>query len=111
MSPALTLTVLASLLFVAHDAAAQTQGAYPTRPIRVVVPFAPGAGTDLSMRTIAPKLSEALGQQIIVDNRVGASGIVGTTIVAKAAPDGYTLLFTATDLAINPALFQSMPYD
>jgi tripartite-type tricarboxylate transporter receptor subunit TctC len=100
-----------ALLAVSTAAIAQPQSAYPTRPIRVVVPFAPGAGTDLSMRTIAPKLSEALGQQIIVDNRVGASGIVGSSIVAKAAPDGYTLLFTATDLAINPALFASMPYD
>jgi tripartite-type tricarboxylate transporter receptor subunit TctC len=100
---------VASLLSIAVHALAQST--YPSRPIRVVIPFAAGAGTDLSMRTLAPKYSEALGQQIIVDNRVGASGIVGTTIVAKAAPDGYTLLFTATDLAINPALFQSMPYD
>jgi tripartite-type tricarboxylate transporter receptor subunit TctC len=91
-------------------AAAQSP-AYPNRPIRIVVPFAPGAGTDISIRTIAPKWSEWLGQTLIVDNRVGASGIVGASIAAKAAADGYTLLFTATDLAINPALFASLPYD
>ena len=109
----LRVLVLAALVLVAigTTAMAQPQAGYPNRPIRVVVPFAPGAGTDLSIRTIAPKWSEALGQQIIVDNRVGASGIVGSSIVAKAAADGYTLLFTATDLAINPALFSSMPYD
>lgn len=109
----LRILILAALLSVAisHPATAQPQRAYPNRPIRVVVPFAPGAGTDLSIRTIAPKWSEALGQQIVVDNRVGASGIVGTSIVGKAVPDGYTLLFTATDLAINPALFSSLPYD
>jgi tripartite-type tricarboxylate transporter receptor subunit TctC len=113
MMPMLRVFALAALLLPGFTqfAVAQSANAYPNRPIRVVVPFAPGAGTDLSMRTIAPRLSEALGQQIIVDNRVGASGIVGTAIVAKAAPDGYTLLFTATDIAINPALFASMPYD
>lgn len=105
------VTAALTLIAVGHAASAQPQSGYPNRPIRVVVPFAPGAGTDLSIRTIAPKWSEALGQQVIVDNRVGASGIVGSSIVAKAAPDGYTLLFTATDLAINPALFASMPYD
>jgi tripartite-type tricarboxylate transporter receptor subunit TctC len=105
------VTAALTLVAIGHAAIAQPQSAYPNRPIRVVVPFAPGAGTDLSIRTIAPKWSEALGQQVIVDNRVGASGIVGSSIVAKAAPDGYTLLFTATDLAINPALFASMPYD
>jgi tripartite-type tricarboxylate transporter receptor subunit TctC len=94
------------------SAAAQSPApVYPNRPIRVVVPFAPGAGTDISIRTIAPKWSELLGQTIIIDNRVGASGIVGASIVAKAAADGYTLLFTATDLAINPALFAALPYD
>ena len=92
-------------------AVAQPTAPYPNRPIRIVVPFAPGAGTDISIRTIAPKWSELLGQTLIVDNRVGASGIVGASIAAKAAADGYTLLFTATDLAINPALFASLPYD
>ena len=104
---------LATLLAVGviPRASAQAAPGYPNKAIRIVVPWAPGAGTDLSIRTIAPKLSEVLGQQIIVDNRVGASGIVGTEIVAKAAPDGYTLLFTTTDLAINSALFSALPYD
>ena len=92
-------------------ASAQAAPRYPNKPIRIVVAWAPGAGTDLAIRTITPKLSEVLGQQIIVDNRVGASGIIGTEIVAKAAPDGYTLLFTTTDLAINSALFSALPYD
>jgi tripartite-type tricarboxylate transporter receptor subunit TctC len=106
-------TLAAGLMIAAgaHAAAGEAQSTFPGRPIRVVVPFAPGAGTDLSIRTIAPRWSEALGQPIIVDNRVGASGIVGSSIVAKAVADGYTLLFTATDLAVNPALFASMPYD
>ncbi|MEI8035698.1 MAG: tripartite tricarboxylate transporter substrate binding protein [Betaproteobacteria bacterium] len=94
-----------------HFVIAQDVGPYPIRSIHMIVPFAPGAGTDLSIRTIAPKWSELMGQPIVVDNRVGASGIVGTTLVYKSASDGYTLLFTATDLAINPALFSKIPYD
>ncbi len=90
---------------------ARAASAYPNKAIRIVVGFAPGSGLDVTIRTITPKLSEVLGQQIIVDNRVGASGIVGTEIAAKAAPDGYTLLFATTDLAINPALFSTLPYD
>lgn len=90
---------------------ARAASAYPNKAIRIVVGFAPGSGLDVTIRTITPKLSEALGQQIIVDNRVGASGIVGAEIVAKAAPDGYTLLFATTDLAINPALFSTLPYE
>jgi tripartite-type tricarboxylate transporter receptor subunit TctC len=110
-----TLGALALATFLAVGvsplAAAQAAPGYPNKAIRVVVAFAPGSGLDVSIRTIAPKLSEVLGQQIIVDNRVGASGIVGTEIVAKAAPDGYTLLFATTDLAINSALFATLPYD
>ncbi len=104
---------LATLLAVGVSPRAFAQAAprYPNKAIRIVVAWAPGAGLDVSIRTITPKLSEVLGQQIIVDNRVGASGIVGTEIVAKAAPDGYTLLFATTDLAINSALFSALPYD
>lgn len=104
---------LAALLTVGVSplAPAQAASGYPDKAIRIVVPWAPGAGTDLAIRTIAPKLSEVLGQPIIVDNRVGASGIIGSEIVAKATPDGYTLLYTATDLAINSALFSALPYD
>ncbi len=84
---------------------------YPTRPIRLIVPFAPGGGTDILARVLAPKLSEGLGQQIVIDNRPGASSIIGTDIVAKATPDGYTLLAVDTSFTVNPSLQPKLPYD
>jgi len=97
-------------------AAAQLKGDpakdYPSRPIRVIVPFGTGSITDILTRTIMPKVSEALGQQIIVDNRPGAGGNMGTDMVVKAAPDGYTLVSgSASVLAVNGFLFEHMPYD
>jgi tripartite-type tricarboxylate transporter receptor subunit TctC len=84
---------------------------YPTRSIRLVVPSSPGGGTDISARIIAPKLSDYLGQQVVVDNRPGAGTMIGGEIVARAAPDGYTLLMGVSTLAINPAMYKKMPYD
>jgi tripartite-type tricarboxylate transporter receptor subunit TctC len=84
---------------------------YPTRPIRVIVPFAPGGGLDISTRLIAQKLIEKWGQNIVVDSRPGAATIVGTEIASKAAPDGYTLLMITTTFAINPGLYPKLPYD
>jgi tripartite-type tricarboxylate transporter receptor subunit TctC len=84
---------------------------YPTKPIRVIVPFVAGGGTDLLARLVAPKLSELLGQQIVVDNRGGAGSIVGTQIVARAVGDGYTLGLFDTAFAINPAYAEKLPYD
>jgi tripartite-type tricarboxylate transporter receptor subunit TctC len=84
---------------------------YPSRPIRVIVPFVAGGGTDLLARLVSPKLSELLGQQIVIDNRGGAASIVGTQIVAKAVPDGYTLGIFDTAFAINPAFADKLPYD
>ena len=85
---------------------------YPVRPIRMVVGFAPGGGTDLTARPVAQKLSELLGQQVIVDNRPGAAGNIATEQVAKAAPDGYTLLMgTIAALAINPSLYGNLRFD
>jgi tripartite-type tricarboxylate transporter receptor subunit TctC len=84
---------------------------YPTRSIRVIVPFVAGGGTDLLARLISPRFSELLGQQIVVDNRGGAGSIVGTDLVAKAPPDGYTLGIFDTAFAINPAVYEKLPYD
>ena len=85
---------------------------YPTRPVTFIVPFPPGGGTDIVARTISPKLSEYLGQQVVVDNRAGAAGIVGTDAAAKAKPDGYTLLIVNVGItSINPTLYPKLPYD
>ena len=84
---------------------------YPTRPLRMVVPFVAGGGTDLLARLIAPRLSEQVGQQVVVDNRGGAGSILGTQIVAKSLPDGYTLGMMDTAFAINPSFADNLPYD
>src|SRR4051794_32278080 len=84
---------------------------FPTKPIRMIVPFAPGGNTDIIARFFTPKVSELLGQQVIVDNRAGAGGTVGSEVAAKAAPDGYTLLMVSEGHAINPAMIRKIPYD
>ena len=84
---------------------------YPNRPIRLVVPFAPGGTNDIAGRIVADKLSERLGQPFVVDNRAGATMVVGCEIVPKAAPDGYTLLIVAAGFAVNPSLRKKLPYD
>src|SRR5258708_28871545 len=84
---------------------------YPARAVRVLVGFTPGGGTDIMARFLTPRLSEYLGQQFVVENRPGATTNVATEMVAKAAPDGYTLLFTTSALAINASLYKSLPYD
>lgn len=84
---------------------------YPVRPIRLVVASSPGGASDILARTLAHKLSEQFGQQVVVDNRPGASGVIGTDIVAKAAPDGYTLLIIQPTLTINPSMIKKLPYD
>ena len=106
-------TLLASLVsallpVLAPAAAAQD---YPTRPIRLVVPFAPGGGTDINARILAEPLGKALGQTVVVDNRPGAGSIIGTDIVSKAAPDGHTLLINAISLTINAAVYRKLPFD
>ena len=84
---------------------------YPTKPLRLIVPTSTGGGTDISARTIAPKLSEDLGQQVVVENRAGASTMIGNEFVARAAPDGYTLLMGISSLAILPYVHAKVPYD
>ncbi len=85
---------------------------YPTKPIRIVVTYVPGGNTDVAARLVAPHMAEDLGQQVIIDNRGGAGGVVGTEIAARAAPDGYTVLFgTSAGLTINPQLQPKLPYN
>ena len=96
-----------ALLFAAAAGAQD----YPARPIRVVVPFPPGGGTDLMARTVVQKLGESLGATVVVDNRGGAGGTIGTDLVAKAPPDGYTLVVVSGSHAINPSLYPKLPYD
>jgi tripartite-type tricarboxylate transporter receptor subunit TctC len=90
--------------------AAQAQD-YPAKPVRIIVPFAPGGGTDLTARLTAQKLSERFGQQFIVENRSGAGGVIGSDLVAKAKPDGYTLVVVSGSHTINPSLYKQLPYD
>jgi len=90
---------------------AQAQGNYPTRTVRLIVPSSPGGGTDISARILAPQLTQFLGQQVIVENRPGAGTMIGGEAVARAAPDGYTLLMGISTLAINPAMYKKVPYD
>jgi tripartite-type tricarboxylate transporter receptor subunit TctC len=107
---ALALCALALIPALAsHEATAQSN--YPIRPIRLIVPVAPGGGTDFTARTIGHKLGEALGQQVIVDNRPGAGGNIGVEIAAKSSPDGYTLVMPITSFPINPSLYSKLPFD
>jgi len=102
---------LAALLLLLGAAMASAQS-YPAKPVRIVAPFPPGGGLDLVARALGQRLSPALGQSIIIDNRSGADGMIGTEQVAKAPPDGYTLLISSTGpMVINPALSLKMPYD
>lgn len=108
-----TGSILAVLLsaFVSASAWAQSAaGSYPNRPIRLIIPFPPGGSNDILGRILAPRFSERLGQQMVAENRPGADGIIGSDAVAKAQPDGYTLLVISTSFAINPAS-NRVPYD
>ncbi|MES2941069.1 MAG: tripartite tricarboxylate transporter substrate binding protein [Pseudomonadota bacterium] len=90
----------------------QAQGAWPAKPVRIVVPFAPGGTTDILARALAPELTKAFGQSFVVENRAGAGGNIGADVVAKSAPDGYTLVMgTVGTHAINKSLYSKMPYD
>ncbi len=101
----------AAVLLALMYCAAYAQTAYPTRPVRIIVPTSPPGGADVVARSLAPGLSERLGQQVIVDNRAGASTMIGHEMAAKAPPDGYTLVMGISTLAINPATFKHVPYD
>lgn len=106
------LCIAAALGLAASAPSADAQVAYPDHPIRMVVPFPPGGGADTTARLLAQRMGERLGQAIIVDNKPGANGLVGTDAVAKAPPDGYTLLLTDRGaLGVNPSLYTKLPYD
>ena len=99
-----------ALLLLFSTALTQAQN-WPTRSIRLVIPFAPGGGTDILARVIAPKLSEVLGQQVVVENKPGASSIIGSQIVVQAAPDGYTVMMVDSSIYVNPGLRTELPYN
>src|SRR5690349_2164309 len=104
--------IAAAALAVLFAPMAFAQTNYPTKPVRLIVPFPPAGTTDILARAVAQKLSETWGQQVVVDNHPGAGGNIGSDLVAKAAPDGYTLLMgTVGTHAINPSLYSKMPYD
>jgi tripartite-type tricarboxylate transporter receptor subunit TctC len=98
-------------LAIAGTGFAQDIGNFPNRPVRLVVPFAPGGTNDSVGRVIADKLAARLGQPVVVDNRAGANSILGCEIVAKAAPDGYSMVIVAAGFAVNPSLIRKLPYD
>jgi len=105
----LSLLILGSL--VGSLSFAQTSGNWPNKPVTLVVTYPPGGGADAMARLLAPKMSEALGQSVVVENKPGAGGQIGALAVAKAAPDGYTLMLDASSFAVNPSLYPKLPYD
>ena len=100
-----------ALVACAMPVCAQDAKNYPNRPVRLVVPYAPGGTTDFAARLLAAKLAETLGQTVVVDNRPGAGSIIGSDLVAKAIPDGYTLLMVDTGFSVTPALYAKLPFD
>jgi len=103
-------TAMLGLAAVANPAAVGAQ-AYPAKPVRLMVPFVPGGNTDIIARVVTPEMSKALGQQLVIENRGGAGSTIGTEVVAKSPPDGYTLLLVSAAHVINPAMIKKLPYD
>lgn len=108
LSQSLVSLLAAAMTVVPAQAAAQT---YPTKPVRLMVPFVPGGNTDIIARVVAPEMSKALGQQLVIENRGGGGSTIGTEVVAKSPPDGYTLLLVSAAHVINPAMIKKLPYD
>ena len=111
MVSVLRLLSWTAALLACASSSALAQAHYPNKPIRLIVPFAPGGSNDIMARIVGQKIGESVGQTVIIDNRGGASGIIGTDIAAKAAPDGYTLLMMSLTIAVNPSLFKKLPFD
>lgn len=109
--PKAAWAALTSLALCGAAPAAMAQASYPSKPITLVVTYPPGGGADAMARLIAPKMGEALGQPIVIDNKPGAGGQIGAAAVAKAAPDGYTLMLDASSFSVNPSLYPKLPYD
>ena len=107
-SHSLVALLSAAMAVVSAQAAAQN---YPVKPVRLMVPFVAGGNTDIIARVVTPEMSKALGQQLIIENRAGAGSVVGTEVVAKSPPDGYTLLMVSAAHVINPAMAKKLPYD
>src|SRR4051812_43411503 len=107
--PLVSGSLVAGAILLCGYSIAQT---YPVKPVRLIVPYPPGGGTDIFARMLGARLGESLGQQMIIENRAGAAGVLGADTAAKAAPDGYTLLIgQASNLAINQHLMSKLPYD
>jgi len=111
MSRIPVLAACAACAWALPSGPALAQEKYPSRPIRLVIPFAPGGGSDVTARLLGPRIADRLGQPLVIDNRPAASGVVGADIVAKAVPDGYTLLGTTVTFVINGTLQKGLPYD
>ncbi len=104
-------TLLSSSLVGAQTTAQSAAQAFPNKPIRFVVPFPPGGGNDILARALAPKMSEILGQQVVIDNRAGAGGNIGADFVAKSPPDGYTIVIASNQVTMNPWIYSKLPFD
>ena len=102
---------LCSLLCSAALSGPLCAQSYPSKPIRMIVPFAPGGGTDITARLVGQPLSEKLGQPVVIDHRPGAGTMLGTELAAKSAPDGHTLIIVAAPHAINPSMYRNVKYD
>src|SRR6478752_7892817 len=98
-------------LLAALSIAAPAMAEFPDKPIRIMAPYAPGGNIDVTARIIADKLKDVLGVTVLVENKAGASGMIGSDVVARAAPDGYTLLVSANSLVVVPAIYGNAPYD
>src|SRR5687768_17607165 len=102
------LTFLAATMIAAG---ASAQGAWPGKPIKLVVPFTAGSGTDIISRTVGDAMGKSLGQPVLIENKPGAGGTIGAAQVAKSEPDGYAVLIHSSGHALNPAIYSSLPYD
>lgn len=106
-----SIAALLAASYLSPAIGAERAPEYPTKPIRLILPFAPGGGADLTGRLVAPGLTERLGQPVVMDNRPASAGIVGAEIAARAAPDGHTLLIATSSFAANPSVYKKLPYD